>query len=100
MRFFSKIVFICNICFLAAVLLRLMEEDYASTGHNESIIPLPALEGLLVILGLIVAVLLNFVFAVTCLIFWIMKKQHNVAKWLVWINLLLLIFQLIYFKLY
>jgi hypothetical protein len=100
MRFFSKIVFICNICFVAAVILRLVEKDYVSNGNHDAIIPLPALQGTLVVLGFIVAVMLNFIFALCCLIFLLLKKQHNIAKWLVWINLLFLLFQLFYFKLY
>jgi hypothetical protein len=100
MRFFSKIVFICNCCFVAAVILRLMEKDYISNGNHDAIIPLPAVQGTLVVLGLIIAVILNFIFAGCCLVFLLLKKQHNIAGWLIWINLLFLLLQVYYFKLY
>jgi protein-S-isoprenylcysteine O-methyltransferase Ste14 len=100
LRFFSKIVFICNGCFVASAIFRLMEKDYVSNGNNNAVIPLQAVEGTLVILGFVAAVILNVIFALLCLIYLLLKKQHNVAKWLVWINLLFLLFQLFYFKLY
>lgn len=100
MRFFSKIVFLCNLCFAASVILRAMEKDYVSTGSHDAIIPLPALEASLAVLGFIIAIIVNFIFAACCLIFLLLKKQHHVAKWLVWVNLLFLLFQIIYFKLY
>jgi len=68
-------------------------------GSKDAIIPLPAVEGTLAILG-IASVLINFIFALTCLFFFIAKKPIPVAKWLVWINLLFLVLQFIYFKLF
>jgi hypothetical protein len=99
MRFFSKIVFICNLCFVAAAILRLVEISHNTEGNKDAIIPLPPVQNVLVTLGFS-AVILNFVFAFLCAVYWLLKKQHNIAKWLVWSNLLFLLFQLFYFKLY
>lgn len=99
MRFFSKIVFICNLCFVAAAILRLVEISHNVEGNKDSIIPLPPLQNLLVTLGFS-AILLNFIFALLCLAYLLLKRQHNIAKWLVWVNLLFLVFQVIYFNLY
>lgn len=100
MRFFSKIVFICNICFALAAVLRIMEQRRELQGNHDAIIPLPPLQGILVTLGFGVAVVINFIFVVCVLIFLLLKKQHHIARWLVWINLLFLLFQFFYFKLY
>jgi hypothetical protein len=99
LRFFSKIVFICNCCFAAFAILRLIEKNNIAKANHDALIPLPALQGTLLILGLS-AIILNFIFALLCLIFLLLKKQHNVAKWLVWVNLIFLLFQVFYFKLY
>jgi hypothetical protein len=99
LRFFSKIVFVCNLCFAVSAILRLVEKDHITNGNHDAIIPLPPVQGTLVILGLI-AVMLSFIFALLCGMYFLLKKQHNIAKWLVWVNLLFLLFQLFYFKLY
>lgn len=99
MKFFSKITFICNLCFIAFIILREVEKARAVNGNNEALVPLPALQNMLVILG-VTAVVINFIFAVTCIVFHLLKKQIPAAKWLVWVNLMFLLFQFIYFKLY
>ncbi len=99
MRFFSKITFICNLCFVAFTILHLLEKKRDAVGNKDAIIPLPAVEGTLAVLGL-ASVIINFIFAILCLLLFILKKQIPVAKWLVWVNLLFLILQFIYFKLY
>lgn len=99
MRFFSKITFLCNLCFLIFVVMNELEKNPETLGSRDAIIPLPAVEGTLAILGL-ASVLINIVFSLTCLVFVIVKKPVPVAKWLVRINILFLILQFFYFKLY
>jgi hypothetical protein len=99
MKFFSKVVFLCNLCFVAFIVLRQLGNGSDVTGNKEAIAPLPALEGTLVVLG-VASVLINFIFIIVCGIFLLVKKQIPVARWLVWVNLLFLLLQFIYFKLY
>lgn len=99
MRFFSKITFIWNICFVAFVILRRIEQARDIAGNKEAIIPLPALQGTLVILG-ITAVFINAVFILSCIIVRLFQPQISVAAWMVWVNLLLLVLQIVYFILY
>ncbi len=80
-------------------MLNQLEKNPDRLGSKDAIIPLPAVEGTLAILG-IASVLINFIFALTCLVFFIVRKKIPVARWLVWVNLLFLILQFIYFKLY
>lgn len=98
MKFFSKVVFLCNLCFVAFVVLRQLEKGRDIAGNKEAVIPLPALEGTLVVLG-VASILINFIFIIVCGIFLLVKKQIPVAKWLLWVNLLFLLLQFIYFKL-
>ena len=62
MRFFTKLVFICNCCFIAAAVLRLVELAKRSSGNYEPAIQLPALEGTIVVLGY-TAILFNSIFS-------------------------------------
>lgn len=99
MRFFSKIVFICNLCFMAFVVLRKLETLQNAKGNHNAVIPLPILQNSLVVLG-ISAIIINFIFVTLMVVFKLAKKQHHIAKWLVWANFLFLMLQFIYFKLY
>jgi|GEM_PF-4704406 len=76
-----------------------LEKNPDRLGSRDAILPLPAVEGTLAILG-IASVFVNIVFATTYLFFLIVRKPVPVAKWLVWVNLLFLICQFFYFKLY
>lgn len=76
-----------------------IETERKAAGNAEAIIQLPALQSSLVILGY-GAFIPNLIFAVLCLVYWLLKKQHTIARWLVWVNLLFLVLQFFYFKLY
>lgn len=99
MRFFSKITFLFNCCFVAFVILREVEQGRNIKGSHDAVIPLPVVQNSLVVLG-VTAIIFSFIFAVCILVFRLLKKQHNIAGWLVWTNLLFLLIQVIYFKLY
>ena len=51
MRFFAKFVFVCNICFLASVILRFIELSRRTTGNLDSAIPFQPLESTIIVLG-------------------------------------------------
>ena len=51
MRIFSKIVALCNICFIIAVILRAVELAKRAKGNHEGAIPFQPLESTVVILG-------------------------------------------------
>lgn len=95
MRFFSKVVFICNCCFLLAVVLRWVENANKKKGNFDGAIKLQPLESTIVILGY-TAIIFNFIFNIIILIFLLRKKELTVAKWLIWFNFLLLLLQLFY----
>ena len=89
MRFFSKIVFICNICFIISVVMRLVEFGMRKNGNVNAVIPLQAVEGTIVILGFIVAVLLNAAFVFVVLFRKSIKKPILVNNFILFFNLLL-----------
>lgn len=96
MRFFAKVIFICNCCFILSVILRWVENANKQKGNFDGIIRLQPLESTIVILGY-TAIIFNFIFNAIVLFFLVKKKELLVAKWLIWFNFLLLLIQVFYF---
>ncbi|NOU37208.1 MAG: hypothetical protein HOO89_00730 [Ferruginibacter sp.] len=94
MRIFSKVVFICNCCFILSALLRILELGYKK---GETVMPLPALEGSIVILGFFVAIIVNAIFFATIILKKVSKKAINISAFYIWFNLILLPIQCWYF---
>jgi len=98
MRFFSKIVFVCNLCFAAMMLFRWIEISNADKGRLNGALTFQPLVSTLAILGY-GAIFFNLIFNICCLLMLLFKKPQPVAKWLIWINFLFLVVQLYFFKL-
>lgn len=96
MRFFNKFIFICNICFFAAAILRLVEISRKNQGFNGTIVPLPALQGSIVVLGYL-AIIFNLVFAIALLARVVGGKGWTSPRWMTLFNLLMLPVQVWYF---
>jgi hypothetical protein len=96
MRFFAKIIFICNCCFIVSVILRYLEIKADKAGKNPNVLGFQPLESTLIILGY-GAVLFNFIFLLSSLIVYFFKKEIPVPKGLLLFNLVLFFIQLIYF---
>lgn len=96
MRTFSKIVFICNICFIISAILRIVELSMRQNGNNNAAIPLPALEGSIVVLGFI-AIFVNIFFLIAVLLKKLNRKPIDISKYLLWFNLILLPVEFWYF---
>lgn len=95
MRFFSKLVFICNICFLLSFVLRMVELSRRATQNYETIIYQP-LQGTVAILGMFFAIIFNALFILLC-IYWVYtKKIRNIPLWIVLFNILVFPFE-VYF---
>lgn len=95
MRFFSRIVFICNVCFIIAVVLRFVELSKRAKGNFDSAIPFQPLESTLVILGY-GAILLNALFLILSVYWMLTKKIKGIPRWIVFINLLVFPLQVYY----
>ena len=96
MRFFSRLVFICNGCFIASIILRLIEVVKRKEGNLDPAIGVQALQGSLVILGYS-AIFLNFIFFVWALVGLARGRMKNIPRWLLWFNLVLFPLQVWYF---
>jgi len=96
MRFFAKIIFICNCCFMASVILRYLEINADKAGKNPNVLGFQPLESTLIIL-VYGAVLFNFIFLLCSLVVYLFKKELPVANWILLFNLVLFFIQLIYF---
>jgi hypothetical protein len=93
MRTFSKIVFICNLCFIVAAILRVVE---LGIKKGNAIIPLPAVEGSIVVLGFFVAIILNVIFLGLIIFKKIIKSPINFSPIILWFNVILLPVQIWY----
>jgi hypothetical protein len=96
MRFFSRVTFICNICFIIAIILRWVEIGRRAKGNFNGAIQFQPLEATLVILGY-GAVFINLFFFLFA-IFWLLtKKLQLIPRWIVLFNILILPFQVYFF---
>lgn len=96
MRIFSKLVFICNLCFLAAAILRLVEIQQRAQGNLNGAIPYQPLEATLVILGY-GAIFINVIFFVLAAVFFRRPFVQAVSPKTRWFNLLIFPLQVYYF---
>jgi hypothetical protein len=95
-RIFSKVVTICNVCFLLSLLFRFLGIGSNNTSNGSVVAPLPWLQNMLIILGY-GAIFLNIIFFSFYLFLLLFKKQLMVGRWLLMINLIIFIVQIIYF---
>ena len=95
MKIFYKLVFICNLAFIAAAIFRLVEIGRKATGNKEALTPLPPIEGIVAILGY-GAIFINFIFVLTFLINALKGKVHQ-PGWIAWFNLIMFPVQIWYF---
>ena len=96
MRLFARVVFICNCCFIIAVILRLVEQAKRAKGNFNGAIPFQPLESTLVILGY-GAIFINIVFVFISLYLLLRKRLHSLPRWLVLFNLAIFPLQVYYF---
>jgi len=96
MRIFSKLVLICNLCFIAAVVMRLIEMSRRAKGNFDAAIPLQPLEGTLVLVGY-GAIFLNILFLFGLLFYLLRGSKQSIPRLLILVNLVLLPVQVWYF---
>jgi len=96
MRFFSKFVFICNLCFVASVILRLVENAQKKNEEFSGQILLKPIESTLVVLGY-GAIVLNLLFIVLCFYLLIAKRIKQIPRWIVITNLVFFVIEFYYF---
>ena len=75
--------------------LRLVEMGMRAKGNKDAIIPLPFVEGTIVLLGY-GSIFLNIFFILTLIFFKSTKKELLIPTWLLWFNLLMLPIQIWY----
>ncbi len=97
MRIFSKIVFICNICFIVAAVIRLIDIGLKKNGSSEALIPLPFVVATIAVLGTFVSFILNVVFAGVFAVKKFSKKIIEINTFIVYFNLIMLPIEIWYF---
>ncbi len=96
MRFFSKLVAICNICFIIAVILRLVEINMRKAGNYDGALKYQPLEATVVILGY-GAIFLNVIFVLFSIYWLLTKKIQLISRWIVLFNIVLFPLQVYFF---
>ncbi len=95
MRFFSKFTIICNVCFLLAVVAWYLEVHQIHAGKNDQLLPLPWLEGILVIIGYS-AIFINLFYLMVWAVLNLFKKATQIPRWMVIFNSIVFLLQ-VYF---
>jgi hypothetical protein len=90
MRTFSKIVFICNCCFIIAVILRLVELSLRKGGNPEALIPLHSVVASILVLGLFLSLILDVFFLFVIGLKKVMQKPLLISNFMLYFNLIML----------
>ncbi len=85
--FLNKVAFVCNILFIVSLIARRVENVFTNQDINNYII----------ILGWIVSPILNMALNIAALYFFFQKKETELPKWLLLVNLLFFLSQIFYF---
>lgn len=96
MRFFARLVFLCNICFIGSVILRFVEIRNSVKGNANLALKFQPLESMFVILGY-GAIFLNLFFIILCLLWFATKKIKFLPRFIVMFNLVMFPIQIYYF---
>ncbi len=92
MKFFSKFVIICNVCFLAMLVMQYINIGNKAGGKAEVALPLPFIEGIMAVLGLL-SLLFNALFFLVYAGLTATKKNKQIPRWIVWFNFIILAVQ-------
>jgi hypothetical protein len=93
MRFFAKLMFICNCCFLAAALFHYTKLFQTHTNYPQ---PLNFVKGSIVILAEF-GWIFNLLFVLLAGVWLLLRKPLRVPRWLLLFNALVLVFQIYYY---
>ncbi len=96
MRFFSKLVFILNLCFLITVGIIFYRNHFGAKLKEDQFLVSNPIESTISVLGLI-AVVVNVFFIVTFLAMYPMKKMNGIGKFVLYFNLIVLPAQIYYY---
>ena len=96
MRFFAKIVFVCNLCFVTMLIFHFVEKSYSAKANPGQAIPLPFIEGSIAVLGEL-AIIANIFFCTIALVLVLMKKIKQIPIWIVIFNFIILMAQIYWF---
>ena len=89
MKFFSKIVTLCNVGFIFVALYKLLQFTKDNHANNNAVQPTGILVGTAAILY-VVAIIFSLVFAILVLIKKLRKQEINIPSLLILFNLLML----------
>ena len=87
--FVARTTLICNLFFVACIVLR-----YVNTGLSQQV------KGFIIIVGYPLSIVLNIVLHIMLAVFLIKRIPTSIPRWLVFLNLLLFFIQILYLSLF
>jgi hypothetical protein len=91
MRIFSKIVFVCNVCFIISAIMRLVEISADKVHHaSDAVAPVNPILASVLVLGLYLSFFLNALFLIIFLIKKLAKSPMGIETFILYVNLLML----------
>ncbi|MFM2360195.1 MAG: hypothetical protein RLY16_2188 [Bacteroidota bacterium] len=96
MKFFARVVMICNLCFIVSVIMRLIEIKQHQDEKFNDVVLLKPVQSTIVVLGY-GAIVINVLFCLLFLISAIIPKWKYQPNWMTWANLFFLCLQIYYF---
>ena len=96
MKFFARVVMICNLCFIVSVIMRLIEIKQHQEEKFNDVVLLKPVQSTIVVLGY-GAIVVNLLFCILFLVATIIPKWNYRPNWMTWANLFFLCLQIYYF---
>ncbi|GAB2819834.1 hypothetical protein [Ferruginibacter profundus] len=96
MKFFSKFVLLCNLCFIVTVVMHFVELHDKVKGKSDVAVPLQFVEGTMAVLGLI-SIMVNAVFCLIVLGLMAAKKIQQIPLWIVVFNFIALLAEIYWY---
>ncbi len=97
--FLSRITLICNIAFLLFAFFRWNELKRSANAGGDNLVHVPLFKELIIILG-VCAIIINLLMAIIYLIMLVRGKIKHIPLWLLVVNFIFLILQILYFFFY
>ncbi len=96
MRFFSRLVFIMNVCFIIAVVMRLVEMGKKAKNVADGLVGFQPLQSTIAVLGYL-AIFVNIIFFIFFIVRYPRKRMEGLSRFVIFFNVIMLPAQIYYF---
>jgi hypothetical protein len=97
MRTLAKFTIICNVCFIVAAIMRIIEIGDKGHAVADSVQKIPVFLSSIILLGMILAVFANVLFLFLVFVFKLTKNELKLPLFYVLSSTIMLVVQIVYF---